>query len=266
MLTRAPTPRRAAAPPPRGSTVSATSAARFAAKVRRRRQVRWVASLGAVALLAAAGWLAVGSPWATVRAVEVRGTVAADPDAVRAAASSELGRPLLLARTGVVAARVAERERLVRSAQVRRRWPSTLVVDVAERRPAAAVPQSSGTAGEGTGWLLVDEDGVEIRTSARVPAGLPALRVDVVRAGPAVLQACLDVRRALPAGVLAQVRALGAQTPDRVWLDLTKGRRVEWGSAERSADKARVLQVLLARPAAVYDVRAPDAPALRRTR
>ena len=78
--------------------------------------------------------------------------------------------------------------------------------------------------------------------------------------GSAALRATLDVLDALPVQVRAQVREVRAASLEQVTLRLTRGRTVEWGSAERSERKAAVLAVLLTRKARVYDVSAPDSP------
>jgi cell division protein FtsQ len=47
-----------------------------------------------------------------------------------------------------------------------------------------------------------------------------------------------------------------------VQLALKGGKTVKWGSADESERKAAVLAALLTRPGKVYDVAAPDAPAV----
>ena len=84
-------------------------------------------------------------------------------------------------------------------------------------------------------------DPATVREVAAVPAGEPLATLDT-------------------GAVAADVRQVRAASPDDVRLQLTKGRTVVWGSAERSARKAAVLAVLLTRRASVYDVTAPDAP------
>ena len=48
---------------------------------------------------------------------------------------------------------------------------------------------------------------------------------------------------ALPADFLPQVDSIQANTTDDVMLTLRSGKKVLWGSGERSVDKAQVLQV-----------------------
>ena len=51
---------------------------------------------------------------------------------------------------------------------------------------------------------------------------------------------------------------------DTISLVLRNGRTILWGSAEDSANKAEVLDVLLDRKAQVYDVSVPGQPTITR--
>ena len=245
-------------------TVSPTSAERFAARVRARRRRRRLLALVAVVLLGGVLWAALWAPWATVRQVEVSGTSRVPAGAVEAAADTELGRSMLLARAGDVADRVRREQPLVRDVTVTRAWPSTLRIAVTEREPVAAVPA-------GDEVRLVDADGVVIErltpsTSdrARRP-GLPRVEVDLSRPDAvATLRACVEVARGLPPELRRIVRRIGATTPDRVELRLAGGARVDWGSGAETPRKAEVLLALLPQKASLYDVRSPDTPAVRR--
>jgi cell division protein FtsQ len=60
------------------------------------------------------------------------------------------------------------------------------------------------------------------------------------------------------------VRSIEALDPNAITLVLTRQRVVSWGSAQRSADKARVLPALLARSGVQHvDVTNPDLPFTR---
>jgi cell division protein FtsQ len=263
---------RSADRPASRSTVSKTSAQRFAARVRSRRRRRILIGLGVAVLLAGAAWALLASPWATARRIEVAGLHRVDAAAVRAAARPELGRPLLLADTGRIAAQV-RRQPLVAAVEVSRRWPSTLQVTVRERNPVAAVPGPNGV-------RLVDVDGVVVDLAMLPPPNLPLVEVEVGTPGSAeasdpsanpatsplpgaaALRACLAVLEGMPAGLRAQVHQIGADGPESVWLVLNDRSRVQWGGAERTPLKAQVLQALRRQRAARYDVSAPDAPAV----
>jgi len=243
------------------STVSLTSAERFARRVRARRRRRVLIILAIVLVLVGLGWVTLKSPWATVQKIEVTGTDRISVAAVRAQAEIEVGHPMLLARTGDIADQV-RRERLVRSVLVQRHWPSTIRIQVVERVPVAALPAGSQLS-------LVDRDGVEIERVKVAPAGLP--RLEVARGADAVpaLRGSLDVLQALPPALAQRLLAIGADSPDGIWLKLRdsklpKGARVEWGDSAQTPRKARVLTALLSQHAVGYDVRSPDTPAVRR--
>jgi cell division protein FtsQ len=185
--------------------------------------------------------------------------------AVEAAADTELGRSMLLARTGDVADRIRREQPLVAGVTVTRAWPSTLRVAVTEREPVAAIPA-------GDEVRLVDADGVVIErltpsTSdrARRSGGLPRVEVDLSRPDAvATLRACVEVARGLPPELRRIVRRIGATTPDRVELRLAGGARVDWGSGAETPRKAEVLLALLPQKASLYDVRSPQTPAVRK--
>ncbi len=69
---------------------------------------------------------------------------------------------------------------------------------------------------------------------------------------------------ALPDGLAGRVAYLSAYTVDTISLRLRNGKVVRWGSAEDTADKAKVLAVLLDQPASLYDVSVPGQPVIRR--
>ena len=246
---------------PARSSVSLTSAQRFAARVRARRRRRALITIAVVLVVTGLTWAALKSPWATVQKIEVTGTDRVSVAAVRAEAEVELGHPMLLARTSDIAVRVG-RQRLVRSVHVERHWPSTIRVHVQERVPVAALPAGSSLS-------LVDRDGVEVERAKVAPAGLP--RLEVARGADMVpaLRGCLAVLRALPPAVSQRLLEIGAESPDGIWLKLRdskvpNGARVEWGDSSDTPRKARVLTALLAQRAVEYDVRSPDTPAVRK--
>jgi cell division protein FtsQ len=205
------------------------------------------------------------SPWATVQKVTVTGTARIPVGSVQGMLADQRGRPLLLVDTAMLSARVRALP-LVAGVSVRRVWWSGLSVEVRERQAVAAVPARSGV-------RLVDVEGVEVATASRAPAGLPLVQVDLDRAVPGSLAAVLQVLAGLPAPLIRQVSAVGAASPDSVWLTLKDGSRVLWGSTADTADKVVVLSRLrvVAQQAGtqakgrVYDVSAPDAPAVSTT-
>jgi cell division protein FtsQ len=167
---------------------------------------------------------------------------------------------MVLVDTGALAGRLAQIP-LVRSVDVVRHWPSTLVVTFHERRPAAAVPAAGG------GFRLVDRDGVQVDLVTTRPATLPVLQIDVTKAGAPALAATLDVLEGLPPDLSRGLASIGAGSPDDVWFVLDGAGKVVWGSSDRADRKVEALRALLAITPSrgartVYDVSSPDSPAV----
>ena len=227
---------------------------KLAARGRARRRTRLATTLTVFVLLVLLGttaWLLLGTSVLGVRSVTVTGTERLDPAAVRGLADVRAGEPLATLDTAAIAARLRDLP-VVRAVEVQRRWPRTVAIVVHERKPAAVQQR-------GSGFVLVDRSGVVFGQVDRRPRGLPLVSAPV-DAGPPALRAALDVLQVLPDDVLADVKQVRAASPDDVRVQLSKGRTVVWGSAERGARKAAVLAVLLTRKASVYDLSAPDAP------
>ncbi|MFN8076342.1 MAG: FtsQ-type POTRA domain-containing protein [Kineosporiaceae bacterium] len=207
----------------------------------------------AVAAVAFACWVLFASAWLRVTHVRVEGAVRLDPGVARQAASSQVGRPMLLAEPAVVADALRG-EVVVRDVEVHRRWPTTLTISIRERVPVAAVRRGGGVA-------LVDGEGVVLGQEASVPAGVPTVEVDLARASAPTVPAVVDVLGSLPPWLSEQVRRSGASSPDGVWLGLSSGARVLWGAPDHAELKSLVLRRMMGAPAALYDVSAPGAPA-----
>ncbi len=223
---------------------------------------RWLV----VTMWIVAGLLAVGSGVGAVRLiwyssvlsvqdVRVSGTVAVAADSVRAAAGLAPGTPLMRVDLDGVRIRVLA-DRRIAWASVSRVWPQSIAIQIRERTPAAVVSTSQG-------WTVVDSEGIGFVDSATRPEGLVA--VDMTGAGAL---SAIAVASTLPKEVAALVDHVSASSRDDVVLHLSlqPGQAVPasvvWGSADRTQDKAQVLLALLKQPALVYNVSAPDHPAL----
>ncbi|WP_433227153.1 cell division protein FtsQ/DivIB [Microtetraspora malaysiensis] len=84
------------------------------------------------------------------------------------------------------------------------------------------------------------------------------LRVQRPAADDPATRSALAVLAALPDGLRGRMDEVVAPSPASVTLRLTDGRTATWGDEERSAEKARILESLLRRPARSYDVSSPD--------
>jgi cell division protein FtsQ len=215
-------------------------------------------------LLAGLAWLVLFSPVLAVRTVAVSGTRVLTPAQVTVAAQVPMGHSLALLDTGAIRGRVAALPR-VASVRVGREWPGTVRISVTERTPIAAVLGADGR------YAQVDAGGTAFATGRTAPAGVPVVRVELSAAGrsalgafpqPLLVAAAVQVTRDLPPSLARGAGAVTVRSYDDIEVRLANGATVLWGSPDRGARKAVVLEALLKQHGTVYDVSAPDAPAV----
>jgi cell division protein FtsQ len=206
-----------------------------------------------VLLLAmAATWVVAFSSLLGARTITIRGVHVVSAAQVRAAAKIVPGMPLVRLDTAAVQRRV-EGIAEIGAAQVSTSFPSTVVIVVTER---VAV----GVVRSGSHYELVDKTGDQYRQADSRPKQLPLFVVpngtDARTTGGAVAR----VAATLTGALRAEVASIQALDPQAITLLLTDGRVVRWGSAARSADKARILPALLRLPDQQFDVTDPQRP------
>lgn len=215
-----------------------------------------LATIAAVLVVAIGVWLVAFSSVFGVRTVAVRGVHELTPGQVRAVAHVAAGRPLVRLDTGAIRERV-EAMPDVAAASVTTSFPSTVTITVTERVGIGVVAAAGG------GFMLVDKTGDQFRHVDRRPRHLPLFVVprgtDARTTGGAVA----TVAAALPAAVLGRIASIQALDPTAITLVMRSGRVVRWGGADRSAEKARILPALLARPGSQLDLTDPDQPFVR---
>jgi cell division protein FtsQ len=217
---------------------------------------RLLIGAGALVALAVLGvWLFAFSPVFGVRSVTVRGTHLLTARQVEDAAHIAHGTPLLRLNEAAITRRVEQLPE-VGSAQVSTSYPSTVTITITERVPVGYVKQ-------GNGYALVDRTGAQYRTTATKPAKLPLFVVPSGADARTSGSALATVAAALPERIRAKTASIQALNPQAITLVLKDQRVVQWGSADRSAEKARVLAALLPRADQQIDVTDPDQPFTR---
>jgi cell division protein FtsQ len=232
---------------------------RFTRHSRRRRAV----VIGIVTSFSAllAGVIAVTfSPLMSLTTIDVTGTQRLDAAEVTAALDEHLGTPLAFVADSAIGDDLAQFA-LIRSYSTEIVPPNTLIVRIVERAPIGAVEAPAGLE-------LVDAAGVVVETVDAVPEGLPLIEVASGEAGERAFASVADVLISIPREVAARVETVTATTRDDVTFELRgSGHVVMWGDAERSAQKARVLDAAIAATDQgtrwVYDVSAPDSLVVR---
>jgi cell division protein FtsQ len=238
-----------------------TKIAERRAEVRRERMLgrRRRVKVAIVVFVVAAVLIAIErSPLLAVSSVEVAGTERI-PEVVEAA-DLPVGTSTLRLRVRQAQDRV-EGLAFVRDATVRRVDPLTVRIEVDERLPVLAVSNGERS-------VLVDEDGIVVDDAP--PGQLPLVRTpgdplpspgEEIERRTAAANA-FAVHAGLPGPMRSVVQRYEATGPDDVELLLDQGVTVQFGRAERVAEKARVLGALLrdVGPDDVVDVRAPANP------
>lgn len=217
-----------------------------------RRRLVLLGVVAAVVLALVGTWLVAFSSVFGVRSIEVRGAHVLTAAQVRAAAAIKNGTPLVRLDTSAVTRRV-EQLPDVASAQVSTSFPSTVVITVEERVPVGYL-RRDGQA------VLVDRTGDQYRAVSAAPPGLPRFVLGGGAQARATGAAVAAVAAALPRSVAREVRSIDALDPSSITLVLSGGRVVQWGSADRTADKARLLPVLLRHDVSQVNLSNPDQP------
>ena len=226
-----------------------------------RRRLRFLGVCVGVITLAGAAAGASRSPLLDVDLVEVTGAAHVTPATVISAARIELGDLMVEVDAAAAATRI-ERLPWVARAEVRRQWPGTVHIHVAERTAVAAVPARGG-------WATVDATGRVLERTADAPAELGAVvEVEPITGDrvPADLRDALTVAAAIPPHLLGRVAGV-RPAAEGLELPLRPGGVVRFGTTAQLGEKLTALATMLDRvqgPVATIDVRVPDAPVLTR--
>jgi cell division protein FtsQ len=237
-----------------------SSVRRFMARARQRRLravLPWAVGAGAVLVVGALVWMVYGTSVLGVREVRVVGTEMMSAVQVEQAAAVRMAEPLARVDTDAVRSRV-QGLAAVDHAVVSRDWPGTLVVEVVERTPVAAVAAPGNTS-----YTLIDTEGVAFRTVPRKPAGLPLAKLAAPGPSDVNTRAALTVLAALTDDLREQLVAISVEAPARIKLLLRKDRMVIWGDDSASDTKAKVSTALLSRDGRTIDVSAPSVVTIR---
>ena len=213
------------------------------------------------------------SPLLATQKITVRGASLLETSQVEQKLESLRGVPL----TRIDEKKVREligQDNVIRSVQVESRPPHELVVTLKERTAVAVVKQ-------GDTYHTVDSDGVSLLESATQPdTSVPLVRFsgDDPKTS-AEFRTISTALSAMPSELLAQVKEASATSTSSITLTLRDNTTVQWGTAEESELKAKVLLSLrqaIAKRAqeessseaqtqkvTVYDVSAPRVPVTR---
>ena len=222
---------------------------------RRRKRNRIIAEVVAalVVLILVAIWIVRSSSLLCVDTIEVHGTHLLTASQVEQAAKVVKGQPLARVNTDDVAARVMAMD-IVQQAEVHRKWPHTVVIDVTELKISYQVKTPGG-------YLWIDPSGrIFNRTAKPIPRVVWATTASGNRG---LLRDVATVSDSFPPQLRRYVDHIEAKSRDAIVVALSDKRTVVWGSADQSALKAKVTTAMLHIKATRYDVSSPEHPTSR---
>ncbi|WP_168796494.1 cell division protein FtsQ/DivIB [Arthrobacter echini] len=220
--------------------------------------------LSLVAVLVVLGGVvafAVFSPALALRTIVVEGQSLTTTAEIDEALAPLVGTSLTRISTEDVRALLADKTP-IEDVGIAAEPPSTLVVMITERRPVAVLEQGSDV-------ILIDSQG---RHLASVPdrdgIDLPLIDGGTEAVNSQVFSSIAAVLAELPDSVLSRLTSASAGTIDSIRLTLEGDQVIFWGSSERNAQKARVVEALLSvrepdQPVGEFDVSSPDRPVTR---
>jgi cell division protein FtsQ len=225
-----------------GATIALPRRARGRMRVLRRRLI--VASLAAALLLALYMLWFRDSSLVAVKTVKVVGTGKGPLERQLDAELSNAARKMTTLHVDQKAlADVAKRFTLVESVSAHPSFPSSLTIDVVERRPAAMI-------GEGSGAVAVAGDGVILRGLPAEKLHLPQLPLSSAPKGPQLqgpVRQQAEVLGAAPAALRRYVdHTFNGSSGVGVTLD--GGVELSFGNAARAAEKWRAAAAVLSDP------------------
>jgi len=185
-----------------------------------------------------------------VKNIEIRGANEVPVQLISETAQVSLNTQLLRVPTTTVVERLKTITQIGR-AEVRRGWPSTLVIEISERTPIALTDIPEGR-------FLVDETGFPY-LPAPAEANLPLV------SGPddASRASSVLVWQSFPDWLKAEVVITNTDNPNSIWFTLTSGRKVIWGDLTKAEEKSAVLKVLRRMAGSIYDVSTPEVPVVK---
>ncbi len=215
--------------------------------IKKRLQFLFIFLLAITATIIYIGWY---STLLTVKKIEVRGNQVVSQDSILELAQVAPNIQLLRLNVSQTSQRIKTISQ-IKSVDVRRGWPETLVIEVVERTPLAVTDIPEGR-------YLIDESGVAYQP-VTPDANLPLIF------GSDDQNRAIGIKawQSFPTWLQAEVVSTTVDNPNSIWLLLTSGRRVDWGNLDKANEKAAVLKVLRRMAATTYDVATPEVPVVK---
>jgi cell division protein FtsQ len=206
-----------------------------------RRRLKLIAVAAAAAVIIAAGLVASRLPLLTVGTVQVTGAQNIDRATLDHVVSSLRGSPMLSVDTGA-ARRALAASPWVERVSIRKDWPRTIRIDLAERTPIAGYLAEDGKFRviDDSGHVIAALDGQPVDYLTIVPAGRATGAGIAVAPGgvvPPALTNAARLARTLPDELRTRVAEIGVDQDANLELHLRPTGRVLLGPIDGMRDK-----------------------------
>ncbi len=182
----------------------------------------WWQTVFFVLLLLIAGFLLIRSPFFEVAAVEVRGNELLSTEEILSVAGLSAGVNIFRVHLGEAGEKLGALP-LVKEASVERRFPSTIIVNIEERRPLVLVDIENA-------FWEVDAEGVVLRRQRAGIEGLPVVTGAVP--GEQTMSKALAVTAELPETIRQELSEINVSEGYRITLYTVDGIPVHLGRAD----------------------------------
>jgi len=211
-----------------------------------RRQRGWniFESVFFVFLVLITGFILLRSPFFEVRNVLVQGNQLIDQGKIKSVSDIAPGANIFKVDLAAGASRL-KLIPMVKDVKVTRSLPSTVVIDVKERKPLGLLPT-------GEGFIEVDCDGVYLQKANAGAPGLPVvtgIQCDIISPGEVVkdgrLGDALTVISSMPSEIVADLSEVHVDNDGQIRLYTIEGIQCRIGLAEDIQNKGDILTRLL---------------------
>lgn len=195
-------------------------------------------------------YLSYFSSWLIIKNVTITGTQQLEQSEIRAVAQVPLNSPMIELNSEEIALRVRQID-TVKSVQVRKGWPNTVVIAIGERAPIALTDLADGR-------YLVDETGKAFRR-----AGPDDVYRFVFSPNDTARGLAARVAREMPDWLVLEINRIESYDAKRATIILNSGRKIIWGDEFQSQEKTAVLRVLLRIDEGDIDISTVEVPVLK---
>ena len=196
-------------------------------------------------------WALYQSRWFLIEEVKVEGIKRLNQQTVMQVAQVKLGEPVISAQPAKISKRLAAIPQ-IKSVQVERGWPHSVLIKVTERSPVAA---SIGR----TGFNLIDDEGMLAGRSKIKPK---KFRLITAKPNTPAMKSAVKIALAMPAKW--KVAKITAENSNSVIVELIHGQTIAFGSGEQAKLKVKVVGSLIINNYRHINVSTPLSPSVRR--